>query len=105
MRQVNARAALVAALVAASPAPSNAQAAPVPDLSGNWGRNFLFFEPPASGPIPVVGRIMRADGTIAPRGGGRRSSAPTPDPDWRRRGCSGSGTRTRNDPRAAFHCT
>ena len=66
MRQVNARAALAAALVAASPAPSNAQAAPVPDLSGNWGRNFLFFEPPASGPIPVVGGIMRADGTIAP---------------------------------------
>ena len=39
------------------------------------------------------------------KGGSRRCSAPTPGPDWRRRGCSGSRPGTRNDPRVAFHCT
>jgi hypothetical protein len=35
-----------------------------PDLSGQWGRDMLFFEPPASGPGPVVNSVRKADGTI-----------------------------------------
>jgi hypothetical protein len=38
-----------------------------PDLSGQWGRNMLFFEPPAAGPGPVVNSIRKADGTIVAR--------------------------------------
>ena len=36
---------------------------PVPDLSGNWAHPFLTgFEPPASGPGPVLNRSRRPDG-------------------------------------------
>jgi hypothetical protein len=28
-----------------------------PDLSGQWGRDMLFFEPPASGPGPVINSV------------------------------------------------
>jgi hypothetical protein len=38
-----------------------------PDLSGQWGRDMIFFEPPASGPGPVVNTIRKADGTIVAR--------------------------------------
>jgi hypothetical protein len=38
-------------------------AASIPDLSGIWGRWFTF-EPPPSGPGPVVSRLHRADGTM-----------------------------------------
>jgi hypothetical protein len=31
-------------------------AASIPDLSGIWGRNWFAFEPPSSGPGPVVGK-------------------------------------------------
>src|SRR5271163_4329468 len=31
-------------------------AAPIPDFSGIWGRQFLGFEPPLSGPGPVVNK-------------------------------------------------
>ena len=40
---------------------------PIPDLSGQWGRDMLFFEPPASGPGPVVNSVRKADGTIVAR--------------------------------------
>jgi hypothetical protein len=36
-----------------------------PDLSGQWGRDMLFFEPPHSGPRPVVRAERNEDGTIA----------------------------------------
>jgi hypothetical protein len=36
---------------------------PLPDLSGQWGRDMLFFEPPSSGPGPVVRAERKADGT------------------------------------------
>jgi hypothetical protein len=36
---------------------------PIPDLSGIWGRNFLTFEPPPSGPSPIVSKLRRPDGT------------------------------------------
>ena len=51
-----------------------AEIAQVPDLSGNWARNALRFEPPDSGPGPV-GRIQRprttGSGTEAVTGGCR----------------------------------
>jgi len=36
----------------------------IPDLSGQWGRDMLFFEPPPSGPGPVVRVDRKADGTM-----------------------------------------
>ena len=33
-----------------------------PGLLGQWGRDMLFFEPPASGPGPVVRAERKADG-------------------------------------------
>ena len=36
---------------------------PLPDLSGQWGRDMLFFEPPPSGPGPVVNAIRKPDGS------------------------------------------
>lgn len=41
-----------------------AQPAPIPDFSGNWGRDWLFFEPAPTGAVPVESRIRRADGTM-----------------------------------------
>jgi hypothetical protein len=35
----------------------------IPDLSGQWGRDMLFFEPPPSGPGPVVNAVRKSDGT------------------------------------------
>src|SRR5713226_15130 len=39
----------------------------IPDLSGQWGRDMLFFEPPASGPGPVINSVRKADGTVTAR--------------------------------------
>jgi hypothetical protein len=39
-------------------------AASIPDLSGIWGRNWFAFEPPSSGPGPVVSKLRRPDGTL-----------------------------------------
>jgi hypothetical protein len=36
----------------------------IPDLSGQWGRNTIFFEPPPAGPGPIVTRFHNPDGTI-----------------------------------------
>jgi hypothetical protein len=38
---------------------SNPGPAPIPDFSGQWGRDMLFFEPPASGPGPVVNSVRK----------------------------------------------
>jgi hypothetical protein len=35
------------------------------DLSGQWGRDMLFFEPPASGPGPVMSAIRKPDGMLS----------------------------------------
>jgi hypothetical protein len=40
---------------------------PIPDLSGQWGRDMLFFEPPTSGAGPVRPSVRKADGTIVAR--------------------------------------
>jgi len=45
------------------PAMAPAASAPVPDFSGIWGRNWLFLEPPASGPGPIMSKLKRPDGT------------------------------------------
>src|ERR1700687_5497149 len=40
-----------------------AETTSIPDLSGIWGRWFNF-EPPSSGPGPIVSKLRRPDGTI-----------------------------------------
>jgi hypothetical protein len=37
-----------------------------PDFDGQWGRDMLFFEPPPSGPGPIVNSTRKADGTMVP---------------------------------------
>src|SRR5262245_59277622 len=56
------------ALVCGSSQPTFAaeQRAAVPDFSGQWGRNMIFFEPPPSGPGPVVSTFRRPNGTMDP---------------------------------------
>jgi hypothetical protein len=41
-----------------------AELASIPDLSGQWGRDNVAFEPPLSGPGPVMQTVHNADGTI-----------------------------------------
>jgi hypothetical protein len=38
-----------------------------PDFSGQWGRDMLFFEPPSSGPGPLINSVRKTDGTVVPR--------------------------------------
>src|ERR1700733_4193977 len=38
---------------------------PLPDLSGQWGRDMLFFEPPPSGPGPLINAVREAGDTVA----------------------------------------
>src|SRR5579871_2703728 len=40
--------------------------ADVPAISGQWGRDMLFFEPPASGLGPVVKAQRQRNGALAP---------------------------------------
>jgi hypothetical protein len=53
--------------LAISPAAAVDNGSPLPDLSGQWGRDMLFFEPPPSGPGPIVNSIRKADGTTVAR--------------------------------------
>jgi hypothetical protein len=55
----------VAAFV--TPAMATDSGSPPPDLSGQWGRDMLFFEPPPSGPGPVTSAVHKADGAIVAR--------------------------------------
>ena len=41
-----------------------APVASIPDLSGIWGRNWFFFEPPLSGPGPIASKLRRPNGTL-----------------------------------------
>jgi hypothetical protein len=43
---------------------ADAAAAGIPDFSGPWGRDVLYFEPPLSGPGPVVNRSRRPNGSM-----------------------------------------
>jgi hypothetical protein len=54
---------LVSASLLAAPAMA-AKSAPIPDFSGIWGRNWLYFEPPPSGPGPIVSKLKRPNGTM-----------------------------------------
>src|SRR5438046_1184302 len=54
-----------AALMSTAVAADNGSA--IPDLSGQWGRDMLFFEPPSSGPGPIINLVRKADGTMVPR--------------------------------------
>jgi hypothetical protein len=56
-------AALSAAALASAPALGQDGATAIPSLTGVWGRQMLLFEPPASGPGPVVSKLRRADGS------------------------------------------
>jgi hypothetical protein len=38
-----------------------------PDFSGQWGRDMLFFEPPPSGPGPIINSVRNSNGTMAVR--------------------------------------
>lgn len=60
-------AALVMAAAFTSRANAAGSGAAVPDFSGQWGRDMMFFEPPASGPGPLINSTRSADGSIAPR--------------------------------------
>jgi hypothetical protein len=39
-------------------------AASIPNLSGIWGRDWFTFEPPSSGPGPLVSKLRNPDGTL-----------------------------------------
>jgi hypothetical protein len=55
---------IVLVLSAAAFGPATAAgSASVPELSGQWGRDMLFFEPPASGPGPIINAIRKPDGS------------------------------------------
>src|SRR5229473_6635320 len=54
---------LISAAVFVSPAMAADSDTPIPDLFGQWGRDMLFFEPPTSGPGPVVRADRNADGS------------------------------------------
>ena len=49
-----------------APAMAAESSSRVPDFSGQWGRDMLFFEPPPSGPCPVINSVRKADGTVTP---------------------------------------
>ena len=55
---------IISAALMVWPAISAENAAPIPDLSGQWGRNMLNLEEPPSGPSPVINTMHKADGTI-----------------------------------------
>jgi hypothetical protein len=57
----------VSAAAPVAPATAADTGSAVPDFSGQWGRDMLFYEPPASGPGPLINSIRNADGTVAER--------------------------------------
>jgi hypothetical protein len=57
---------VVSAAAFVSPAAADSGSS-LADLTGQWGRDMLFFEPPPSGPGPVISAIRKADGTIVAR--------------------------------------
>lgn len=55
--------ATIAVLSLLPPTLAAERSASIPDFSGQWGRDMVFFEPPASGPGPVVSTVRKPDGT------------------------------------------
>jgi len=56
--------AFIAATSFVWPAMGTQIAASIPDLSGPWGRDALYFEAPAAGPGPIVNMMRRANGSM-----------------------------------------
>lgn len=54
---------VVAAICISASAQTQPPPASIPDLAGIWVRPLLLFEPPASGPGPVVSKLRRPNGT------------------------------------------
>jgi hypothetical protein len=57
----------VSAAAIVFPATAADDGSAIPDLAGQWGRDMLFFEPPPSGPGPLVNAVRKGDGTIVAR--------------------------------------
>jgi hypothetical protein len=55
---------LVLAAIFVWPAMGEETAAPIPQLSGQWGRTLFNLEQPPSGPGPIGNTMRKADGTI-----------------------------------------
>src|SRR2546423_851699 len=53
----------VAAICISASAQTQPSPPSIPDLASIWGRPLLPFEPPASGPGPVVSKLRRPNGT------------------------------------------
>ncbi len=53
-----------AAATLVAPAAAAESGPRVPDLTGQWGRDMLFFEPSSSGPGPILNSVRKADGTM-----------------------------------------
>lgn len=51
----------LAGVIASAPVAASAR---IPDLAGPWGRDVLFFEPPASGRGPIVNRSIKPNGAM-----------------------------------------
>jgi len=56
---------VVSAVAFAGVASAAETGARVPVFDGQWGRDMLFFEPPVSGPGPVIRAERKADGVVA----------------------------------------
>src|SRR5258705_45170 len=61
-----AAAGLISTAIFVWPAPGAEIAAPIPDLSGQWGRNAFNFEPLASGPRPLTNLRRTGEGAGSP---------------------------------------
>ena len=59
----NVAASVIATALLVLPVAAAQRAAAIPDLSGQWGRDMLFFEPPSAGPGPVVNALRKPDGS------------------------------------------
>ena len=53
---------LLLAFVQSEPVAAADAGSAIPDLSGQWGRNIFHFEPPPTGPAPVVNTMRKPNG-------------------------------------------
>src|SRR6476646_644201 len=56
----------ISAVITAWPAAASENGSPMPEFAGPWARNSFNFEPPASGPAPLVNLKRLPDGTGDP---------------------------------------
>jgi hypothetical protein len=55
---------ILSAAAFVSPAVAADTGPPIPGLLGQWGRDMLFFEPPSSGPGPIIRAERKPDGSL-----------------------------------------